>query len=388
VLVLSPSLVRAGGIQRYTLTLLRALNELVGKGGVRCVTLPEMSNHRGTEKQRLTRWSKLRFGMQAIGEAVLWRPDLIICTHLALGPIGWLLASLGARPYWVIVYGIEAWGLLPRWKRTALRHADCVIVTSVFSREHVVKRHQLNSQRVASLPCTLDESLFGHCQDGHSTERMHGQDAHGTMLLTVARMKASERYKGHDVVLRALPSVIAKVPDLSYVVVGDGDDRPQFEILARELGVAEHVRFTGEVSDSELADLYRRSAVFALPARTVINDHDPKGEGFGIVYLEAMAFGKPVIGPNYGAPAELIRHGETGLLVDPEDPASVAEAVVSLVKNPERAREMGRAGSEFVRAHYSYETFRDRLRSMIVANHGCLRTLTARTMPGNETHIW
>jgi phosphatidylinositol alpha-1,6-mannosyltransferase len=185
------------------------------------------------------------------------------------------------------------------------------------------------------------------------------------MLLTVARMASWERYKGHDIVLRALPSVVAKVPNLTYVVVGDGDDRPWLEGLAKELGVAEHVSFTGEVSDSELAALYRRSEVFALPARTVIDDYDPKGEGFGIVFLEAMAFGKPVVGPNYGAPAELIRHGENGLLVDPEDPASVAGALVNLFTNPEAAREMGRAASDWVRRNHSYGSFRERLREMI-----------------------
>ena len=78
--------------------------------------------------------------------------------------------------------------------------------------------------------------------------------------------------------------------------------------------------------------------VFVLPARTVLDDRSPKGEGFGIVFLEAMAFGKPVVGSNCGAPAELIRHGENGLLVIPEDPASVAEALVHLLTNPVTAR--------------------------------------------------
>jgi glycosyltransferase involved in cell wall biosynthesis len=185
------------------------------------------------------------------------------------------------------------------------------------------------------------------------------------VLLTVARMSASERYKGHDVVLRALPSVLARIPNLTYAVAGDGDDRPRLERLARELGVAEYVLFTGQVSDSELAALYRRCEVFALPARTVIDDHDPKGEGFGIVFLEAMAFGKPVVGPNYGAPTELIRHGETGLLVDPEDPTSVAAALVNLFTNPKLGREMGKAGSRWVQQRYSYGCFREQLRHML-----------------------
>jgi phosphatidylinositol alpha-1,6-mannosyltransferase len=166
--------------------------------------------------------------------------------------------------------------------------------------------------------------------------------------------------------LRALPSVIAKIPNLTYAIVGDGDDRPRLESLAKGLGLADHVLFTGEVSDSQLAALYHRSEVFALPARTVIDDRNPKGEGFGIVFLEAMAFGKPVIGPYYGAPAELIRHGETGLLVDPENPAAVAEALLHLLSLPEEAERMGESASLQVRQEYSFDSFCQRLGKLLV----------------------
>jgi glycosyltransferase involved in cell wall biosynthesis len=363
-MVLAPPLASAGGVQRYTTTLIRALIDVLGEQTVRCVAIPEVLTHRGTETQRLSRWSKLRFGWQAVWEATRWRPDLIVCTHLALGPIGWLLASLGRRPYWIVVYGFEAWGVLPYLKDAALRHADRVITISAFSRAQVIQRHRIDPERVAGLPCSLDETLLSVEPARDGLKRYFSDDRR--VLLTVARMKASERYKGHEVVLRALPSVTAEAPDLTYAVVGEGDDRPRLERLAEGLGLRKHVVFTGEVSDSELAALYRRSEVFALPARTVIDARDPKGEGFGIVFLEAMAFGKPVVGPNYGAPAELIRHGEMGLLVDPEDPTSVADALLNLLANPDQAREMGKAGSQYVRAHYSYGCFRERLRALLI----------------------
>jgi glycosyltransferase involved in cell wall biosynthesis len=217
---------------------------------------------------------------------------------------------------------------------------------------------------VLRLPCTLDDGLWQNHSVSSGAEHLCRIPDGRPVVLTVARLAASERYKGHDVVLQSLPMVLAKVPDLTYVVAGDGDDRPRLERLAAELGIAEHVLFTGGVSDSELAALYYRCAVFALPAKTVLDDHNPKGEGFGIVLLEAMAFGRPVIGPNHGAPAELIRHGENGLVVDPEDPVSVAEALVDLLNHPDRAREMGRAGAELVRTHYSYDRFREQVRSL------------------------
>jgi glycosyltransferase involved in cell wall biosynthesis len=363
VLVLAPPLEKAGGIQRYTLILVRALKDLLGNQNVRCLSIPEVPDGRG--QRRFSASSKLSFVTRALWEAFRWTPDLVICSHVAMGTIGWLLGRLAHRPYWVFVYGIEAWIELPGWKRGALRRADQVIAISDFSREQVVQRHHIDENRILNLPCTLDESLLRVklAEAGACAEIPKGR----RIILTVARMAAAERYKGHDVALRALPLVVAKIPCLTYVMVGGGDDRPRLERLAQELGVAEHVIFVGEVTDWELAELYHRSEVFLLPARTVIDKYSPKGEGFGIVYLEAMAFGKPVIGPNYGAPMELIRHGETGLLVDPANPASVSEALIKLLSEPDLAREMGKAGSEWVRRYYSFDSFRQRLQDILTA---------------------
>jgi phosphatidylinositol alpha-1,6-mannosyltransferase len=373
VLVLTPSLASVGGIQRYTSTLIRALKDLLGERNVRAAALPETIAGGGGSFPAAV---KLRFGWQALRELLGSRPDLIICTHLGLGPVGWLLATVGERPYWIVVHGIEAWGALPYAKRAALRQADRVIVTSAFSRERVVTRQGIDRECLASLPCALDDRLLGRdaasgAEDVAATAAWNGLGRYFAdgrrVILTVARMSASEQYKGHDVVLRALPGVVAQVPNLTYAVAGDGDDRARLERLAGELGLADHVAFTGAISDAALARLYRRSEIFVLPARTVIEDRHPKGEGFGIVYLEAMAFGKPVIGPNDGAPAELIRDGENGLLVSPEDPRSVGEALLRLLGDPMAARAMGERGGRWVNQHYSYDCFRERLREVLAA---------------------
>jgi len=138
--------------------------------------------------------------------------------------------------------------------------------------------------------------------------------------------------------------------------VGEGDDRGRLEQLAAELGVSGHVRFLSALTQQELLACYRRCDVFALPSR---------GEGFGLVFLEAMANGKPVIGPRFGAPSEFIHHGEHGLLVDPEDTAGVAQAVIDLLMSPELAAHMGQAGKQKVTQEYSYNRFCERLRQAL-----------------------
>lgn len=362
-LVLTPSLQSAGGIQRYTRTLTRALEEILGPDNVRVASVDEPRVKASTGRLQIPASAKLRFACRALWGAIVWRPGLIICTHLSLGSAGWTARLVTRRPYWIVLHGIEAWRALSYSKRMALKRADRVIVTSAFSRKQVIRQHQIGSEAISSLPCTLDEALLRirPVKNSHYPKLPDER----RVLLTVARMDATEQYKGHDVVLRALPSVIQRVPDLSYIIVGDGDDRSRLEKLARELGVADHVVFTGAIDDSELAAIYRRSEVFVLPARTVVDSPNPKGEGFGIVFLEAMAFGKPVVGPRYGAPAELIREGQNGLLVDPEDAASVAEALATLLISPDSARAMGKSGAEWVKAHYSYSSFREQLRETL-----------------------
>ena len=293
VLVLASSMAGRGGIQRYTANTVRALEDVLGSENVRSLAVSDTSGRGAND--RFPVGVKLGFVGRAFWQVACWKPDLIICTHVAVGPIGSLLSRIGGSRYMIVVHGIEAWGPLSRLKKMALSHADRVVVTSNFSQKQLVKKHQIDPQCVRRLPCMWDDTLLGTESETDGVPRSIPEGHR--VVLTVARMDASERYKGHDVVLRALPSVIAKVPELIYVIVGGGDDRPRLERRSADLELRQHVLFLGEISDGELAALYRRSEVFVLPARTVLNEREPKGEGFGIVFLEAMAFGKPVIGP-------------------------------------------------------------------------------------------
>lgn len=361
VLLLAPPMAEAGGIQRYTTTLLRALKELLTDENVRCLPMPEAG--RDASQHRLSMGSKLEYVCGVFWQALRWRPDLVICAHLALGPVGWLVSRISASPYWIIVYGIEAWASLSLPKQMALQGAARVIGISKFTCERVKAIQRVKAQNLALLPCAIDEGLTSVKPAIDGPHKLIGEGR--PVVLTVARMAADEQYKGHDVVLRALTSVLPRIPELVYVMVGEGDDRARIQALADTLGVGKNVIFTGRVTDAELAALYNRTDVFVLPSRTVLTEREAKGEGFGIVYLEAMAFGKPVIGPDAGASTEVIPHGRCGLLVNPEDSMAVAEALVELLSDPERARAMGQAGRDWVRTHYSYGSFREGLKVIL-----------------------
>jgi phosphatidylinositol alpha-1,6-mannosyltransferase len=164
-------------------------------------------------------------------------------------------------------------------------------------------------------------------------------------VLTVSRI--ADRYKGHDVMVRALPLVRARVPDAQWVVVGDGPLRADIERLAAEHGVAEAIRFCGAVDNAARDRWLSRAHVFAMPSR--VSDDRRTGEGFGIVYLEAGVHGLPVVAGRAGGALDAVVDGETGVLVDPTDHVQVAGALSDLLTNCERAARMGAAGRERAR---------------------------------------
>lgn len=170
------------------------------------------------------------------------------------------------------------------------------------------------------------------------------------VLLSVARLVPR---KGIDTVLQALPQLLAQSPDLQYWIVGKGPAHASLGRQAQELGLMQAVRFMDEVTDSELPEIYRRATIFVLPARA--DYHAGSVEGFGIVYLEASASGLPVVAARSGGAAEAVIENETGLLVPPDDPAALGQALQRLLDDPEMRQRMGRAGRRWVEREMNWD---------------------------------
>jgi phosphatidylinositol alpha-1,6-mannosyltransferase len=175
-------------------------------------------------------------------------------------------------------------------------------------------------------------------------------------ILIVGRMWSSERGKGHDTLLAALPRVRERVAGAQLWIVGEGDDVARLEASARALGIFDAVRFLGGVSNRDLGRLYRSAGVYAMPSRQ---------EGFGLVYAEAMWHGLPCIGSTSDAAREVIADARTGLLVPYNEPEATADAIATLLSDRELAERMGRAGAEEARRRFTYERFRNDLLAAI-----------------------
>jgi phosphatidyl-myo-inositol dimannoside synthase len=270
----------------------------------------------------------------ALARGVSLRPQITLSMHIVTSPAAAGIGSAaGART--VQYFHAEEIGAKPRLAKFAAERAHVSIAVSEYTAGLVAA--------TGAVPRALH--VIGNGTDVPQ-DASPLDDARPT-ILTIARIE--ERYKGHDTIVRALPLVLAKVPDAQWVVIGDGSLRAGLEALAASYGVSQAVRFLGAVSDEQRNLWLRRARLLAMPSRLPAGGF--AGEGFGIVYLEAGAYGKPVVAGNVGGALDAVRDGETGLLVDPTDPLLVAEAITRLLLDSELARRLGEAGRRHALAH-------------------------------------
>jgi glycosyltransferase involved in cell wall biosynthesis len=300
--------------------------------------------------------SKIQFALAAL-RAAGRKPALMIALHPHLAPIVWATRARG-RKFRSIVFthGVEVWQPLGWPRGAALRRADLVIGPSADTVQHLISEQRILPGKVQRLPWGLDPEFEARVAAATPLSPPPGFPRTGRIILTVGRWDPAERYKGADTLIAALPRVLKTAPDTSLVLVGDGDDRPRLEQLARDLGVSEHAHFLYGLTPEQLFACYASCDVFALPSR---------GEGFGLVFLEAMACAKPVIGGAHGGIPDIVEDGVTGLLVPHGDVERLAQALESLFINPSRAREMGARGRDRLEKTFSFAQFQLRLTQIL-----------------------
>jgi phosphatidyl-myo-inositol dimannoside synthase len=271
--------------------------------------------------------NRLAYSVATLWTAIKHQPiHLVFCGHLRMVPLAAVIARALRVPLWVQVHGIEAWRERSGLNRRSVESATIITSVSRYTRRRLLQWVGIDPARVKVLPNTVSPQYHPGPKPGYLIDR-HAAGGKKKVLMTASRLASSEQYKGHDRVIRLLPRVLSQHPDTIYLVVGDGDDRPRLESLAVECGVAEHVQFTGLVPQEELPDYYRLADVFVMPSA---------GEGFGIVFLQAMATGVRVIGGSQDGSRDPLCDGALGTLVDPENCEELASAILAAFDSPAR----------------------------------------------------
>jgi phosphatidyl-myo-inositol dimannoside synthase len=285
------------------------------------------------------------------------RPDHIISTHLNFGPVAQLAQRMFGTRFTLVAHGIDVHPGLPAATLAALRAADKIIAVSSWTRLRVLDLGGIDPENVVVLPNTIDDERFRPGEKSKELRKRYGLRDEEQVVLTVARLAADERYKGYDRIIRSLPALQEKAGPIRFILVGKGEDHPRLESLAGVLGVRTNITFAGFVPDRELADHYRLADVFAMPST---------GEGFGIVFLEAMACGTPVVAGNRDGSVDALDDGRLGRLVDPNDLHAISDGIGSLLQRQGPAlwfepHELSRAVVE----RFGRGAFRQRLHSIL-----------------------
>ena len=299
--------------------------------------------------------------------------DLLIVGHVNLIPsLAPLLRSKSRQ--WkccMWAYGRDVWGGAGRRLSQHVDDIDHIVSISQYTAERL--RLDAGRQHVMVIPPCVDTDYFVPA----SERALIRYDE----ILICGRMASVDGYKGHDVLLRALPLAekLCGRP-LTIRVVGEGGNMPTIQLLAASLGLQDKVVFEGRVSYAELREAYQRCGVFVLPTRvTQRSDSLWSGDGFGIVYLEAAACGRPVLASKHGGAAETIVDATTGYLVDPESPESVAAGVFQTLSSRDHANALGHVGRRHVVEHFSMAAFKRNLAGLVavVQSEDRYRSLSA-----------
>jgi glycosyltransferase involved in cell wall biosynthesis len=352
-----------GGIATYNRNLLRALCEHPGIDNI--TAIPRVLTYDSEVEPPY----KLSYLTEAAGSKLKYLGtclkvalketgfDLIICSHIHLLPFAFLLKSFLKCPVVPVTYGIDAWTPTSRWSVNFLcRKLDAFISIRKLTAKRLIEWAGIDHAKFYYLPNCIDESQYGvapKCPDLEDRYGIRGK----TVIMTAGRLDTTdnERNKGFDEIIEVLPGLREQMPDIIYLIMGDGDDQERLFQKAKSLGVVDIVVFTGYVSEREKADHYRLADVFAMPGSNKRFDRYP----FRFVFLEALACGVPVVGSSFEHESEANDPDAQQLIiqVDPNSRDDIKRGILNALKCAIGKR----AGIE----NFYFPAFKDKVHSIV-----------------------
>lgn len=271
--------------------------------------------------------NKLAFGIASM-QAVL-KHDIIILSHIHLLIFGQIIKKINPQKRIIVLaHGIEVWKPMQDWKSKLLKQLE-IWAVSTYTAKQLMLVNGLNDTNIRVVNNGLDPFFsFIEREQQQNKLKIHYQIQNNQpVLLTIARLSSLEQYKGYDLVLLALKDIVKVYPNLIYFIVGKADEEEKSRIngLIIEYQLTKNVYLTGFVTDDELTNYYQLADIFVMPS---------KGEGFGLVFIEAAAHGCAVIAGNKDGSTDALRNGELGNLVDPDDAESLYNAILNLLQQP------------------------------------------------------
>ncbi len=285
------------------------------------------------------------------------KSDVIIMSHINLLVVGWIIKRLYPKKQIILfAHGIEIWSSLSDWRKRMLHTCDKICSVSHFTKNKIIKEHKLSSDKNFVLNNCIDPYLptgTEYYRNGPLRDKLKISES-DFVLFTLSRLASRERYKGYDLVVNCLPDLLKIQPNIKYIIGGiyDTEEKEYLEKIALNLGVNDHIILTGFIPESELVEYFKMSDVYIMPSIK---------EGFGIVFVEAMYYGLPVIAGNKDGSVDALLNGELGILVDPEHKKELVDALHNLIKN--RNRHI--PDQKKIINHFGYSAYKKKLESLL-----------------------
>ena len=322
-----------GGIERFNRALLHAMYLLEQKRGCNVSAMILHDNglnensYVPSTRLKALKGNKIYFLLSSL--LYLFKRETWVIGHMNLAPIGYLRKLIfPSRRLIMICHGIEVFQPLKGIKKKILQKADMILAVSSHTKSELILKQNVAEEKIVLFPNTLDPFFKlpeNFNKPDYLKKRYHISEE--KILLTVARLSSSEGYKGYDQVLNTIPQLLKSGQDVKYILCGKADATEETRIrnLIQKLEIESHVVLTGFIPENELVDHYLLSDVFVMPSN---------GEGFGIVYLEAMACGREVVAGNKDGGTEALQFGKLGTLVDPDDQQDLLKGISNALSNP------------------------------------------------------
>ena len=324
-----------GGIQKMTRTLGHSLFELAKLNNWRFKLWSAYDKDEDLMKNYLPQQNfkgfannRAYFVLKTLSTAL--RQDVVILSHINLASVGLVIKLLKPScSVWLIAHGIEVWRPLSPTKKLFLKHCDKLVCVSHFTKQQMTVRHQTPGAKCFVLNNAVDPfmklpELFDRPK--FLMER-YSLKAHHSIIFTLTRLTSSEQYKGYEQVIKAVSKLKSQFPDIKYLLSGQYDTMEQTRItnLITACGVEEQVILTGFIDETELSDHFLLADLFVLPS---------KKEGFGIVFIEALACGLPVICGNADGSVDAICNGKLGKAIEPDNLCEIEESITESLQHP------------------------------------------------------
>ncbi len=355
-----------GGIERFNKCFLHALFKLDGQGDIYSESISAYDSKANTAYYPVEKYKGYseRKSQFVAGSLIAARKfDTIVIGHINMAVVGYLIKKVyPSKRVLLITHGIDVWHQVGGIKQKFLNVVDGILSVSQFTKSKLIELNNVPDEKIKVFPNTIDPyfSIPASLSKDNTMRMRYGIGEDTFVLYTLTRLSSTELFKGYDKVLVALKEVIKTNPNVHYVIAGKYDEKEKSRIdnIVEDNGLQGHVTLTGFLKEEELTAHYQMADTYIMPS---------KKEGFGIVFIEALVCGVPVIGGNADGSADALLQGELGTLVNPDSVEDIVGAIKKHISERERDNETKvKEKQQKTIEHYAFDKYTQRLKNLLV----------------------